>query len=198
VLESELLRKDKLPARVLFYGVTGSGKSSAAHRYAEIMSLPEYSADDDIGWLPGWTVRALDDERTIAATIAAQDRWVLDSAYAKWSDLILPRTQLIVALDYPRLISLSRLVRRTARRVVTKETICKGNTETAFKHLFTADSIILWHFKSFSRKHRTIHRLHADPDRPPVKIFRHPRHLAAWFAELEGARQNAAGGPPAR
>lgn len=191
--DSEVPGEELQPTRVLFYGVTGSGKSSAAHRYAEITGLPEYSADDDLGWLPGWTTRELDDERSIAAAIAAQDRWVLDSVYSKWSDLILPRTELIIALDYPRWISLLRLLRRTTRRVVTKESVCNGNTETAFKSLFTADSIILWHFKSFSRKHRTIHRLHADPDRPPVKIFRHPRQLAAWFAELEGARQDSAG-----
>ena len=177
------------PTRVLFYGVTGTGKSTAAHRYAQITGLPEFSADDDIGWLPDWSVRELDDERAIAGSIAAQDHWVLDSVYGKWSDLVVPRAQLIVALDYPRWVSLTRLLRRTTRRILTKERICNGNTESLRKQLFTADSIILWHFKSFTRKHRTIHRLHADPAKPPVMIFRRPAELAAWFVALEAARQ---------
>lgn len=70
------------PTRVLFYGVTGSGMSSAARRYAQASGLPEFSVDDEIGWLPGWQPRELDEERAIAARIAAHDCWVLDSVYS--------------------------------------------------------------------------------------------------------------------
>lgn len=99
--ESDEPKENLQPSRVLFYSVTGSGKSCAAHRYAQARAFPEFSVDDDIGWLPGWQPRPMDGQRAIAAGIAAQDRWVLDSAYSQWSDLILPRAQLIVALDYP-------------------------------------------------------------------------------------------------
>ncbi|MHA7284148.1 hypothetical protein [Arthrobacter sp. TMS2-4] len=47
--------------RVLFHGVTGSGKSSAARAYAAVAGVPEFSADDDVGWLPGWTGRPIED-----------------------------------------------------------------------------------------------------------------------------------------
>lgn len=97
------------PSRVLFYGVTGSGKSSAAHLYAAASGLPEFSADDDIGWLPGWQQRSTEQQREIAADVAARDRWVLDSAYGVWRDIVVPRAELVVALDYPRWLSLSRL-----------------------------------------------------------------------------------------
>ena len=79
------------PSRVLFYGVTGSGKSSAARAYARATGLPEFSADDDIGWLPGWQQRTVEEQRDIAAGIAAQNCWVLDSAYGVWRDVVLPR-----------------------------------------------------------------------------------------------------------
>jgi len=180
---------------VLFYGVTGSGKSSAAHRYAQARSLPEFSADDDIGWLPGWKPREIEEERAIAAGIAAQDCWVLDSVYSRWSDLVLPRAQVIVALDYPRWISLFRLLRRTARRILTQESICNGNTESAWKQLFTADSIIRWHFQSFPRKRRAIQTFSGDPTMPPVLVFRHPQDLADWFAELEATQQGSVDRP---
>ena len=78
------------PSRVLFYGVTGSGKSSAAHAFAAASGLPEFSADDDIGWLPGWQQRSVEKQRGIAAVISAQDRWVLDSAYGVWRDIVVP------------------------------------------------------------------------------------------------------------
>ncbi|XAS65167.1 GNAT family N-acetyltransferase [Pseudarthrobacter sp. So.54] len=171
------------PSRVLFYGVSGSGKSAAARAYAQATGLPEFSADDDIGWLPGWQQRTVKEQRDLAAAIAAQDRWVLDSAYGVWRDVVLPRAELVVGLDYPRWLSLARLVRRTLRRAVTREPVCNGNQETLAR-LFIQDSIIRWHFRSFTRKRQVMRSLHSDPAMPPAILFRHPRQLDAWLAQL--------------
>ncbi len=171
------------PSRVLFYGVTGSGKSSAARAYAQATGLPEFSADDDIGWLPGWQQRTVEEQRDIAAGIAAQDRWVLDSAYGVWRDVVVPRAELVVGLDYPRWLSLARLIRRSLRRALTREPVCNGNQETLTR-LFVEDSIIRWHFRSFTRKRQVMRGLQADPDMPPAILFRHPRQLDAWLAQL--------------
>ena len=170
------------PSRVLFYGVTGSGKSSAARAYAKATGLPEFSADDDIGWLPGWQQRTVEEQRDIAAGIAAQDRWVLDSAYGVWRDVVVPRAELVVGLDYPRWLSLARLIRRSLRRALTREPVCNGNQETLTR-LFVEDSIIRWHFRSFTRKRQVMRGLQADPDMPPAILFRHPRQLDAWLAQ---------------
>ena len=171
------------PSRVLFYGVTGSGKSTAARAYAEATGLPEFSADDDIGWLPGWQQRTVEEQRGIAASIAAQDRWVLDSAYGAWRDVVLPRAELIVGLDYPRWLSLARLVRRTLRRALTREPVCNGNKETIAR-IFIQDSILRWHFRSFTRKRQVMRGLEADPRMPATILFRHPRELDGWLAQL--------------
>ncbi|HEX9226275.1 MAG TPA: adenylate kinase [Arthrobacter sp.] len=171
------------PSRVLFYGVTGSGKSSAARAYARATGLPEFSADDDIGWLPGWQQRTVEEQRDIAAGIAAQDRWVLDSAYGVWRDVVVPRAELVVGLDYPRWLSLARLVRRSVRRAMTREPVCNGNHETLAR-LFVEDSIIRWHFRSFTRKRQVMRGLQADPGMPMAILFRHPRQLDAWLAQL--------------
>jgi len=171
------------PSRVLFYGVTGSGKSSAARAYAQATGLPEFSADDDIGWMPGWQQRTVEDQRDLAAAIAAQDRWVLDSAYGVWRDVVLPRAELVVGLDYPRWLSLARLVRRSLRRVATREPVCNGNRETLAR-LFIHESIIRWHFRSFTRKRQVMRSLRSDPAMPPAVLFGHPRQLEAWLAEL--------------
>jgi len=163
--------------------VTGSGKSSAARAYAQATGLPEFSADDDIGWMPGWQQRTVEDQRDLAAAIAAQDRWVLDSAYGVWRDVVLPRAELVVGLDYPRWLSLARLVRRSLRRVATREPVCNGNRETLAR-LFIHESIIRWHFRSFTRKRQVMRSLRSDPAMPPAVLFGHPRQLEAWLAEL--------------
>jgi adenylate kinase family enzyme len=178
------------PARVIFYGVTGSGKSSAARAYAKATGLPEFSADDDVGWLPGWQQRSTQEQRELARGIAAQDRWVLDSAYGVWRDLVVARADLIVGLDYARWLSLGRLIRRSVRRVVSRQPVCNGNIETLAR-LVGKDSIIVWHFRSFKRKRRVMRAFHADPPAPSVMVFRRPSELDAWLEQVVAAGRRA-------
>ena len=103
-----------------------------------------------------------EEQRRRITAICARPRWVLDTAYSQWLDVPLARVQLIVALDYPRWLSLGRLMRRTLLRAVDHRPVCNGNTET-FRAAFSRDSIIVWHFRSFARKRSRIRAWAADP-----------------------------------
>lgn len=173
--------------RVLVFGVTGAGRTTMARRIGEATGLPWHSVDDEIGWLPGWRERPRDEQRTLAAGIAAGDAWVLDTAYGHFRDAVLPRTELIVALDLPRLVSLSRLVWRTARRVVSREPVCNGNREN-LRMAFSPDSIVVWHFRTFARKRRYIDDWEADATAPPVVRLRSVHQVEAWLATLDARR----------
>ena len=167
------------PDRIVVYGVTGSGKSTLAARIAERTGLPCYAADD-IGWQPGWVGTPDEEQRRRIAEVCAQDRWVLDAVYSKWQDVVLPRAQLIVGLDYPRWLSLGRLVRRTFVRVVTRRRICNGNVES-LRQVFSADSIIRWHFRSFARKRARIRAWAAESPGPAVVRLTSPRQTRRWL-----------------
>ncbi len=171
------------PKRILVYGVTGSGKTNLARRIGEVTGLPWHSVDDEIGWLPGWVERPREEQRDLASRIAASDEWVLDTAYGHWRDIVLRRTELIVALDYPRLVSLGRLLRRTARRIVTRELACNGNRES-LRQALSSHSIVVWHFRSFSHKRERIAAWQAGPSAPPVVRLRSPRMTEEWLAAL--------------
>lgn len=153
--------------RVLCYGVTGAGKSTAARELGGRLGLPVHLVDDEIGWLPGWVERSVPEQREIAARLVAGDRWVLDSAYGHWRDLVLPRSQVVLALDLPRWLSLARLVRRSLHRVLTRQEQCNGNVET-WRKLLSRDSILCWHFRSFDNKQRRMRAMEAAPDGPLV------------------------------
>jgi hypothetical protein len=116
--------------------------------------------------------------------ICAQDRWILDSAYGQWLDVVLARAELVVGLDYPRCFSLGRLARRTMMRLFDQDTICNGNRET-LRQMLSPDSILVWHFRSFSRKRRRMRAWAADPEGPEVLLFRSPRQSAAWLRTLQ-------------
>ena len=168
--------------RILVYGVTGSGKSTLARRIAEATGLPLYLADE-FTWRPGWTPVPEDEQRPQFAEICARDEWVLDTAYRAWLDVALSRAELIVALDYPRLLSLRRLLRRTVMRIVDHQPICNGNHET-LRQALSRDSILAWHFRSFSRKRRQMRAWAAHPRGPAVLLFRRPRDTDAWLRAL--------------
>lgn len=171
------------PRRILVYGVTGSGKSTLAQRIGEATALPWHSIDDEVGWLPGWIERPVEEQIRIVSEISASESWIMDTAYGRWLDVVLPRTNLVVALDYPRWVSLTRLVRRTARRVLTGETVCNGNVET-WRKVLSSDSILAWHFRSFSRKRGRISSWEADTSAPPVVRLRSPAETERWLATL--------------
>jgi adenylate kinase family enzyme len=155
------------PQRVLVYGVTGSGKSTLAARLSAQSGIPWHHVDD-LTWEPGWIQVPVEEQRRRLAAIIAGDAWILDTAYAQWLDDVLPRVELIVGLDLPRLVSLARLLRRTAGRAHTKQPICNGNVETWRKAL-SRDSIIWWHFRTFAAKRRRFDEWERE-GRPLVRL----------------------------
>lgn len=136
--------------RIMVYGVTGSGKSTTAAKISAATSIPWHSVDD-LTWKPGWVEVPAQEQRRIIREICEQPEWIIDAGYGKWLDIPLANVDLIVALDYPRWFSFQRLVRRTIKRIVTRESICNGNRESLRLQL-SRDSILVWHWKSFPRK----------------------------------------------
>ncbi len=176
------------PERILVYGVTGAGKTTLAARLAQQTGLPWHSVDD-LTWEPGWVEVAPDEQRRKIEAICAGQRWILDTAYSRWLDIALARCELIVALDYPRWLSLGRLARRSVVRAINRRTICNGNTES-FRQLLSRDSIIVWHFRSFARKRQRINEWSAAELGPTVVRFTSPSATRRW---VEGLSQPNAG-----
>lgn len=169
--------------RVLLYGVTGAGKSTAAVRLGDLLSLPVHLVDEEVGWLPGWKERAPSEQRELAAALVRDERWVLDSAYSQWADLVLPRVQVVVALDYPGWLSFLRLLRRTGGRWWSQEEICNGNTERA-ADILSSRSILRWHVRSYRRKSDRMRAWECEPGGIPVLRVTHPRQLDAVLQAL--------------
>lgn len=172
-----------LPDRVLVYGVTGSGKTTLARRIAERTGR-DWISVDDLTWDPNWTQVPDDEQRRRFQEICAREEWIMDTAYGKWLDVPLARVQLIVALDYPRWISLGRLFKRTMVRLVDGKPVCNGNRET-LRNFFSREAILLWHFRSFHNKRRRIAKWEAEFGPEKVLRFRSPKSVEAWLQSIE-------------
>lgn len=173
---------DELARRIVVYGVTGSGKSTLAAALSTRTGIA-WHAVDDLAWEPGWVAVPDDEQRRRIAAICAQDSWILDAAYSRWLDLVLARAQLIVGLDYPRWVSLARLVRRTIARIAQRQAVCNGNVET-LRGALGRDSIIAWHFRSFSTRRRRIREWAGGSTTAAVVALTSPRTASRWLSTV--------------
>lgn len=172
--------------RVLTFGVCGSGKSMLAQQIADRIGVP-YVSIDDICWDPGWVQASPEELDARVIPVLQRDAYAVDSVYRRHNALALERVDVIVGLDYPRLVSLARLLRRTVRRVIRREPCCNGNIETLGRAL-SRDSIIAWHFRSFASKRERIREWEANPMVPPVVRLKRPRDAEALLAALAPLR----------
>ena len=97
--------------RVLVVGCAGAGKSTVARELADRCRLPLVNLDAHY-WLPGWVRPPDEDWRTVQRGLVEPTQWVLDGNYASTVDLRLPYADTVVLLDPPRLVCLTRVIRR--------------------------------------------------------------------------------------
>ena len=166
--------------RLLLIGVTGSGKTTLARGLEARCGIPAVDVDA-MAWRPGWVKTPDEELAAAAARVAAGEAWVMDSAWTAIRPVVLPRAELVVALDLPRWLSLARLLRRTATRALTREPVCGDNVESV-RNVFSRDSIIAWHFRSFAAKRAQMLAWEADPDVPPVLRLRTAAEVDQWLA----------------
>ena len=179
-MDAQILR-NQLPCRILIYGVCGSGKTTLAKQLGELNGLPSHEVDN-LTWDPGWVAVADDLQRERISSICAEDEWILDTAYGKWIDVPLERVQLIIGLDYSRGLTFWQLLKRTVVRSIDKKLICNGNVES-FRTMFSKDSILLWHYRSFARKRERLRKWQTSDTEFEVILFKNPRKLEFWMIE---------------
>ena len=171
------------PARVLVAGVTGSGKTTLSRRLAALWDLRHVEIDG-LFHGPDWTPRAefLDDVRAFAA----EERWVTEWQYtSKGTDEIMtPRAQLALWLDYPYRVVRSRLLRRTLSRSILRTRMWNGNVEKPIWRMLGStpeESILAWQTATL---HKWTERFPQVQERfPHLTIVRltHPRETERWL-----------------
>lgn len=178
----------KLPLgpRVAVVGVTGSGKTTVSARLAKILGIPHVELDA-LHWQANWVMTELDEfRRTVAAAISGP-AWVTDGNYSKVRDLIWPRATALVWLDYALPVVLWQLTRRTLVRIIAREQLWNGNTETFRGAFFSRDSLFLWALQTHRRHRVEYTQLLSQPEFSHLHLVRlhGPAETQAWLKGLE-------------
>ena len=100
------------------------------------------------------------------------DSWIIDCNYQIICDLIWPKADLIIWLDYPFYIVFTRLLKRTIKRFITKEVLWNGNTENFFNQLFTKKSILFWCIKTHWKNRKKFETILIDSNEYNNKFIR--------------------------
>lgn len=148
--------------RVVIIGTSGSGKTTLAKALANKFGLA-HTELDTLYWLPDWQPREEKDFRERTKKFVAQESWVIDGNYSIVRDLVWTRATTIIWLDYPFLTVFFQTVKRSFLRILSKEKVCAGNTESFQRVFFSFESIIWWVVKThYKNKHRYSQLLKTD------------------------------------
>jgi adenylate kinase family enzyme len=176
------------PRRVSVVGNSGTGKSTLGRALAERLGVPHIELDQ-LNHQPGWQERSVEELREVVAPLLEGDRWVVDGNYRdRVGDLVRARADTVVWLDYPRLLVTTRIVRRTVRRVVTREELWNGNREP-LSNLWSRDprrSIIAWSWTQHDAYRRRYEGEMAESTGAAIDYvrLRSPRQARSWLAGL--------------
>jgi predicted kinase len=175
--------------RVLILGRTGSGKTTLARELAAAIDVPHVELDA-LYFGPAFSTVPLPllRERTTAAI--AGERWVTDGNKSAVRDLVWPRADTVVWLDYPVAVSLWRLGKRALWRtsVLTTEASQTGDKAGLPKQMLSAAKGVLTALRSHRGQRRAYPKMFAEPQNQHLAVvrLRSPRATRRWLARVAG------------
>jgi len=166
-------------------GTSGSGKSTAAKEIAKLLSLKHVEIDDLL-WLPNWTKRDPSELQSLLQEDLSKGSAVIDGNYA--SKGISPSPgDVLVFLDYPRWLVISRLTQRSLARVIFRKELWSGNREE-FRFLISPDpelNPILFAYLSHAERRSTYSKLLQDSTHTENYIIKNPKQLRKLLGALQ-------------
>ena len=158
--------------RIQVVGTSGSGKSTLAKKLADRLNLNRLELDS-IYHQANWTPLPDHEMRSMVTEFASGDTWVIDGNYSMVRDILNDRVTHIIWLDYPRWLVMSRVIRRTLRRVITRQELWNGNHEDPRKWFSSnrEENIILWAFTTLeSNRQRYLALFETLPNVVKIRI----------------------------
>ena len=173
--------------RVIVVGVTSSGKSTLAEKLAKRFDL-NYIELDALHWEPNWQSALLEVFRARVEKAIQAEKWIVAGNYRITRDLVWPKAEAVIWLDYPLPIVLWQLTRRSFKRWWTQELLWGTNRERLWTHfkLWSDESLYYWLFKTYWRRKGEYPMLLSQPEHQHLKLirFKHPKETMTWLEKL--------------
>ncbi len=173
--------------RVVVVGVTSSGKSTLAEKIARRFAL-EFIELDALHWEPNWQAAPLEVFRARVEKAIQAEKWSVAGNYHVVRDLVWPKAQAVIWLDYPLWTVFWQLTRRIFKRWWTRELLWGTNVEPLYVHFkfWSQDSLYHWLFRSYWRRKREIPALLSQAEFSHLKLLRFscPEETDKWLENI--------------
>ena len=173
--------------RIVVTGTTSSGKSTLAKRIAKRLEL-DFIDLDALHWEPDWKEASLEDFRERVQQATKSERWIVAGNYHIVRDLLWPKAQAVIWLDYSFWRIFWQLTRRTCNRWWTQEELWNGNRERLWPHfkIWSDESLFRWLIKTYWRRKRETPGLLVLPEHQHLKLIRlkHPGETENWIKTI--------------
>ena len=170
--------------RILILGRTGSGKTTLARELAAALDVPHVELDS-LYFGPGFSTAPLPLLRERTRVAIAGDRWVTDGNKSAVRDLVWPRADTVIWLDYPFGVSLWRLAKRARRRAsaLTAEAAETGGESGLPRQVLAAATGVLTALRSHAGQRRRYPRMFSEPENQHLAVvrLRSPRATRRWL-----------------
>lgn len=141
------------PQRIWITGSSGAGKTTLARTIAAELGVIHLELDA-LYHGPDWTPTEPEAFRAAVTQVVDRPGWVVDGNYRSALDgVVAERAHLVVVIDLPVPMTMARVIRRTVRRAVTRQTLWNGNRERwrNFTRWDPEENIIRW---TWDNRHR--------------------------------------------
>jgi hypothetical protein len=169
--------------RMLILGRTGSGKTTLARDIAAALQVPHVELDS-LYFGPNFSTVPEPVLRERVATAIEPDRWVSDGNKRAVRDLVWPRADTIIWLDFPAAVTLWRLGRRSLRRTASLRTEAAktGTTRHLPRQLVAGAKAVLTALRSHTGQRREFPPLFAASENQHLAVvrLRSPRATQRW------------------
>ncbi len=122
--------------KIMIIGSPGAGKTTLATQLGSKLALPVYHLDKYF-WQENWKPLQQEEFKIIQNKLVSEKRWIIDGNFTQSMDIRMSQAEVIIFLDFPKLIILWRYFYRYFKNYNKIRTDVGGNNKQniKWKHL---------------------------------------------------------------